>query len=282
MTAPIYYGYHWWIGTTGQDTFTYPSYASSGNDTFQLGGSEGVGGVNNNWDTFDGGPGTGDRIYVASKSGYAWTAIMIADNGLDNVEKIQFGTSGSIKPVYFAGDVDFTDVTTMTAGVKIYGRGNDNHFIGGGLGEYVEGDDGNDILEGNGGNDTLYGDTYNNPWPVNTNAAGDDALYGGAGDDMLYGQGGSDLLDGGSGTNHLWGGAGNDAFEVSNANDHSIIEDFTDGSEYIVFDSSIADEYADLTIYDDTDGAHVTVGNVDLTVVGITAASLTNADFLFA
>lgn len=280
MSNPIPYGYHWWVGTTGQDGFVAP-YASNGDDTFQLGGAQGVGGVRNNWDTFDGGAGN-DRIYVAVKSGYAWTAVMIANNGLDNVERIDFGAY-SKKPIYFAGDVDFSDVTYITTGAKIYGRGNDNTFHGGNLGEYVEGDDGSDTLYGNGGNDTLYGDTTNeNPWPVNSNAAGDDQLYGGSGDDNLYGQGGSDLLDGGSGTNHLWGGPGADAFLVSDGYDHSIIEDFTDGSEYIVFDSSIADDFYDLTISESGGNAHIVVGNVDLTLTGVSAASLDNGDFMFA
>lgn len=45
--------------------------------------------------------------------------------------------------------MSFGEVVSMSAGVKIYGRGNNNTFHGGVLGEYVEGDAGNngdDIL----------------------------------------------------------------------------------------------------------------------------------------
>ncbi len=45
----------------------------------------------------------------------------------------------------------------MTPGTKVYGRQDANTFTGGALGEYVEGDGGNDTLNGNAGNDTLYG-----------------------------------------------------------------------------------------------------------------------------
>lgn len=202
-------GYNWWVGGSGPDEFSIGNdTASTTNDTFQLGGYEGVGGVNNGFDTFDGGAGT-DRIWVASKSGYVWTAIMIADDGLHNVETIY--SANAFIPIFFEGNVSFEDVTTMSSGVKIFGRGGDNTFTGGVLGEYVEGDAGNDTLYGNGGDDILYGDTTNaNPWRVDVNAAGDDTLYGGDGNDKLYGQGGDDTLYGDAGSDELSGGAGVD------------------------------------------------------------------------
>ncbi|MDK1376183.1 MULTISPECIES: calcium-binding protein [unclassified Sinorhizobium] len=204
----------------------------------------------------------------------------------------------------------------MTAGVKIYGRGNDNTFTGGVLDEYVEGDAGNDTLHGNGGNDTLYGDTTtDNPWVVSYTAAGNDWLHGGdgndqvngqggndqlfgdAGDDDLYGGGGTDqlrggqgsdelygdagddLLDGSDGANVLWGGTGIDTFQFTSAGDESTIEDFEIGTERLQFDVSLADDFSDLTIVDDINGnAHITVGDVDITLVGV--ASSSNSSFI--
>jgi Ca2+-binding RTX toxin-like protein len=273
----------WQIGTSAAETFNGDRYGVVRNDTFQLGGSETgtVGGVNNNWDTFNGGGGT-DRIYVAPKSGYSWTAIMIADEGLNSVESIVFNTSGRIKPVYFAGDVDFSSVTSMTAGIKVYGRGNDNTFFGGILGEYVEGDAGNDTLHGNGGNDTLYGDTFSNPWAVSSTAAGNDRLFGGAGNDTLYGQGGDDLLNGGSGTNLLIGGAGADTFQFTTHDDQSVISDFNLMTDILQFDVGIADDFNDLAIFDDINGnAHVTVDGVDITLNGISSTSINSSLFDF-
>ena len=227
------FAWNWWIGEAGSDTLSYDP-STPGNVTFQLGGSGGVGGVRNGFDIFIGSPTNWDKIYVAPTSGYAWTAVMIANNGLSNVDQILFGTTGP-KPIYFTGNVNFSSIVSMDADAKIFGRAGNDNFQGGALGEYVQGDGGNDTLFGNGGNDILHGDTANgNPW-VATWVPGDDFLYGGVGNDKLFGDGGNDtlfggddndLLDGGAGTNHIWGGAGIDTFQISNTSDHSVIEDF--------------------------------------------------------
>lgn len=78
----------WQIGTSSGETFYGDRYGAVRNDTFQLGGSAfgGLAGVQNGWERFYGGEGE-DRIYVSPTSGYSWTAIMIADNGLSSIEK---------------------------------------------------------------------------------------------------------------------------------------------------------------------------------------------------
>jgi Ca2+-binding RTX toxin-like protein len=235
--------------------------------------------VQNGWDVFFGGGGS-DTIYVAPKSGYSWTAVMIGNNGLNSVESISFNTSG-LKPIYFADNVSFADVVSMNSDAKIYGRGNDNTFSGGTLGEYVEGDAGNDTLNGYGGNDTLYGDTFDNPWAVSYSAAGNDILNGGTGNDTLFGQGGNDILNGGSGTNSLTGGAGADSFRFNDFNDHSTITDFQLGVDKVQIDTSIASDFASLTIIDVGGTAVVTTGNVEITLTGIAAANLSSANFDF-
>lgn len=150
----------WQYGSSASEIFTGDRYGVARNDVFQLSGSESgtAGGVSGGWDSFYGGEGS-DRVYISVKSGYVWTAMLIADNGLNGVETIDFHPGNSLKSIFFQGDVDFSDVTSMTSGTKIYGRGNDNTFNGGILGEYVEGDGGNDTLFGNGGNDALHGDS---------------------------------------------------------------------------------------------------------------------------
>jgi Ca2+-binding RTX toxin-like protein len=210
----LYLSNSWQVGTSSSETFYGDRYGVARNDVFQLGGSETgtLGGIRNGWEKFLGGEGE-DRIYVAPKYYYVWTAIMIADNGLNSVERIEFSSSTSwpVKPVYFSGTVDFSSVTFMSPGVTIYGREYDNTFIGGQLGETVEGDAGNDTLYGNGGNDRLFGDsTSANPWVAQLNAAGNDKLYGGDGNDYLNGQRGNDLLYGDAGNDELYGEAGND------------------------------------------------------------------------
>lgn len=209
---------------------------------------------------------------------------MIADNGLDNVEEISnHNDNGGPAPVYFAGTVDFTDVINLGSTIKIYGRGNDNTFIGGTLGEYVEGDAGNDTLNGNGGNDTLYGDTTGeNPWAVSYTAAGNDKLFGGAGNDTLYGQGGNDVLNGGVGTNSLWGGVGADQFQFTTSGDQSTIRDFEASVDKIQIDTGIAVDFAALTIGSTASGdAYITAGGVQITLIGVSSSTISASDFDF-
>ncbi|OLP61316.1 hypothetical protein BJF93_21310 [Xaviernesmea oryzae] len=276
----------WQIGS-GWENFVGDRYGVARDDVFQIGGNDSnvttYGGIKNGWETFDGGAGD-NAIYVAPKSGYYWTAVMIADNGLHNVQHIWFNQSyEGPRPVYFQGTVDFTSVVSMSAGVKIFGRNGNDHFIGGKLGEYVEGDAGNDTLDGNDGDDTLYGDTTDyNPWAYDRSAAGNDTLNGGAGNDKLYGQGGNDILNGGSGNNELWGGAGADTFQFTDAHDHSKIGDFVSGTDIIQIDSSLASNFSALTITNNDDNnAHITVGDVDITLIGIKAEDVKSTDFDF-
>lgn len=271
---------HWFlVGTGGRDTLT----GDAGDDVFQL-GSTGAGGVTSSWNKYYGGDGY-DEIWVSPKSGYYWTALLLGNYGLNDVEKIWFGTSGP-RPIYFEENIDFSDVEVISPNVRIYGLNNDNEFTGGNVGEHVEGAAGNDTLYGNGGNDTLFGDHdfgvsgIYNPWPINW-SEGDDTLYGGDGNDKLYGNGGDDLLDGGSGVNELWGGTGTDVFQVASASDQSTIKDYEAG-EKIRFETSIAADYAALSFQDDAGNARITTASgVELTLTGISVASLSAGDFEF-
>lgn len=204
----------WQVGTQPFETFNGDRYGVARNDTFQLSGSEAgaLGGIRNGWEKFYGGAGE-DRIYVAPKYNYVWTAILIDDKGLNSIERIEYDSFANwgAKPVYFWGSVDFSSVKYISSGVTIFGRGNDNTFIGGITGEVVEGDGGNDTLYGNDGSDRLFGDsTRANPWVANAFAAGNDKLYGGDGNDYLNGQGGDDILFGDAGDDELHGEMGND------------------------------------------------------------------------
>nr|WP_289851951.1 calcium-binding protein [Rhizobium sp. SSA_523] len=170
----------------------------------------------------------------------------------------------------------------MSYNVKIFGREGNDHFIGGKLGEYVEGDLGDDTLDGNDGDDTLFGDTTNqNPWQVSFWAQGNDTLNGGAGNDKLFGQGGNDILNGGSGTNELNGGAGADTFQFTNAHDHSTIKDFARGEDIIQIDSRLASSFSALKIDQAGNDTRVTFGDVEINLVGIKTTDLKASDFDF-
>ena len=90
---PYHISDSWLVGTSAVDHYEGDRYGVTRDDTFQLGGFDPgtVGGVNNNWDSFDGGAGI-DRIYVAPKSGYSWTAVMIETSGVSKrrVHSVQY------------------------------------------------------------------------------------------------------------------------------------------------------------------------------------------------
>ncbi|TXS91398.1 hypothetical protein FV139_16895, partial [Parahaliea maris] len=86
-------------------------------------------------------------------------------------------------------DAEVGDVTGSEAE-----GGEDLFLIGSGLGELLEGGDGNDTIAGRGGNDDLIG------------GDGDDRITGGEGDDIVYG---------GLGVNDYNGGAGFDTLDYS-------------------------------------------------------------------
>jgi hypothetical protein len=140
----------------------------------------------------------------------------------------------------------------------------------------------------------------NNPLPAsgeaNANLAGDDILYGvsgndvmygGVGNDTLFGQDGADTLYGGTGNDVLNGGAGNDAFVFADGFGQDRIVGFTAGGT----DDSInlsALTNPDWTTFADVQAHAAQVGADTLidfgngnsvTLVGVTAANLTAADF---
>lgn len=97
-------------------------------------------------------------------------------------------------------------------------------FTGGPDGERIDGTKNDDKIYGNGGNDKLIGHP------------GDDTIYGGSGDDVIFG-----------GQNHdkLYGQKGNDRFGFNSllAIDSDTIFDFKHGSDRLIFDHHVFDEY---------------------------------------
>lgn len=92
-------------------------------------------------------------------------------------------------------------------------------------------------LRGNELNNTLWG----NNAALNTliGGAGNDVLMGLGGGDMLIGDEGSDYLDGGTGFGQQFGGAGADSFVFSTMNGYPTIEDFTGGTDKLLFYSNV-------------------------------------------
>jgi Ca2+-binding RTX toxin-like protein len=111
-----------------------------------------------------------------------------------------------------SGNDRVTLPATMTRQAFISGGSGDDFLRGGGVGDTLLGDSGNDtifgadgpdFIDGSAGNDTLQGDAGND---VILGGLDDDLLFGNAGRDLLIGQQGIDTLTGGADPNILIGG----------------------------------------------------------------------------
>ena len=103
--------------------------------------------------------------------------------------------------IYANGGDDNIILSSTIQYITYASDGNDSVLGYGDIGDYVDGEAGNDSLDGNNGDDTLIGGEGDDNF-----AAGDgnDRLYGGSGNDMLHDDwGGNDTFDGGEGDDWL-------------------------------------------------------------------------------
>lgn len=165
-------------------------------------------------------------------------------------------------------------------GNKFEGTLRDDRIFGTDIADKVEGKGGADIVFGGKGNDLLKGDAGNDQL---FGEDGNDELQGDAGNDELFGGAGSDILEGGRGNDVLSGGADADLFVFGDRiGGADIILDFQDGVDHIEFDLLRVNSMRDITITQQADGdALVTWAGGSVELVGVSASSLTAADFLF-
>jgi Ca2+-binding RTX toxin-like protein len=175
-----------------------------------------------------------------------------------------------------------------------YGAGTSYSTGGAGIDEFI-GDAfaSNDTVVGGAGNDYLYG------------GGGNDLLQGGADNDVILGQAGNDTLEGGSGVNLLWANdAGNDQILVNVADGGTQVVDFFEaggtndvlrllGSSLTSFAgiealrAGIGSVIGGNLLVNAGSGAqlYLNVGTATQTAIwfqGVSAYSLTSADFLFS
>ncbi len=135
--------------------------------------------------------------------------------------------------------------------------------------ENIIGGSAGDVLTGNGRENRIAG------------GAGADTLNGGAGDDSLYGGADDDVLRGGSGDDKLVGGFGADTFAFALGDGEAKILDFTDGEDMIRF-SGAADSFDDLSIFQKGEDTIIRYMDLKIELEDTTAATLSDADFIFA
>jgi Ca2+-binding RTX toxin-like protein len=129
------------------------------------------------------------------------------------------------------------------------------------------------------GNDTVYGDGGSNRI---VGLGGHDLLHGGGGNDDLFGGDGDDTLYGGPGEDWMHGGDGDDVFLFRDESQLATVDDFTDGSDLIGLSMTSYVSFDDLAIEADAEGnAVIYMGPRQITLVGVSVASLDNSDFIW-
>ncbi|SEN71778.1 Hemolysin-type calcium-binding repeat-containing protein [Gemmobacter aquatilis] len=127
---------------------------------------------------------------------------------------------------------------------------------------------GDDYLRGHGGTDRLFG------------GAGADLLVGDGGNDVLKGGKGYDLFDGGAGADVIVTGAGRDDVLLWADSGWDVVTDFTDQRDQIRMDIRRAD-FGDVHIADGAEGAVISYGAAQLTLLGVDADRIDIHDFFF-
>ncbi|MFO1069112.1 MAG: calcium-binding protein [Geminicoccaceae bacterium] len=163
-------------------------------------------------------------------------------------------------------------VTDGDDGNGVAGTQGDDAMLGGGGNDRVDAGWGSDFADGGNGNDTVVGER------------GDDTIAGGAGDDTVYGGNGDDVILGGTGDDVQQGGWGDDRFVFLAGDGNDRITQFVRGEDVIDFagyagGGSAALTFADLTLTPAGTAVVVKVGDLQITVEGVTA--LSEDDFLF-
>ena len=164
----------------------------------------------------------------------------------------------------------YGDTDTLTGVENAWGSAFADVMIGDGGDNVLLAREGDDNVSGGDGNDTLGGWT------------GNDTIDGGAGDDIILGDADDDTMT---------GGAGADTFRflsVANGNDefgHEIITDFNvaeDVLEVVNLGISSLSDVASLATENAGDTIITIDANNSITLQGVTLASLTDANFLYA
>ncbi len=271
-------------GGDGRDIFAYVS-ATFGNDTIE--------GFSVEEDKLD---------FTGSELKFSDLEITDGESGDTVITVVKTGSTITLKGVTVSTS---DDPPTWMDGVTRVERDSppeDCDVVGTAGGDELSGTEGDDCISGEGGLDKIYGKGGNDKLfggddgDTLRGGAGRDKLYGGSGADYMYGGTESDFLRGGDGDDYLMGVTGNDTLRgdagadrfvfVNNHFGNDTIKDFEDGIDKLDFEGMSLIFDKDFKIEDKNGNAVVTVTKDDLpfgtiTLEGISASQLTEADFLF-
>ncbi|RYG04815.1 MAG: calcium-binding protein, partial [Caulobacteraceae bacterium] len=180
----------------------------------------------------------------------------------------------------------------------IHGNTGDDSLAGGAGDDIARGGQGADFVQGNTGDDLVFGDLGDDTAVggqgfdfVQGNAGddyvsgdlGNDTVLGGQGADVVLGGAGDDYVSGDLGDDTLIGGTGADLFNFSGGSGHDIITDFSrvEGDQIRISPGDAA-SFSALSITSQGADTLITLGAQTVLLVGVSAGSLTAADFVFA
>ena len=182
----------------------------------------------------------------------------------------------------------------------IHGNTGDDSLAGGAGDDIARGGQGADFVQGNTGDDLVFGDLGDDTAVggqgfefVQGNAGddyvsgdlGNDTVLGGQGSDIVMGGAGDDYVSGDLGNDTVTGGTGADLFNFAGGDGHDVVTDFSRAEgDHIRISPSDAADFTALSSHITSQGADtlITLGAQTVLLVGVSAGSLTAADFVFA
>lgn len=193
-------------------------------------------------------------------------------------DMVQAGTGSDV----LQGNQGADSISGGGAADTIHG-GQDNDVLQGNVGaDYMTGDSGADVVYGGQGSDFMQGNTGSD---TISGDAGSDIVLGGQGDDRVSGGDGDDIVSGDLGNDTVNGGAGADTFQFNRSGGGAdIIEDFSSSAHDVIRLTGFT-SFADLAGRISTVGTETVItldGGASIHLLGVTGASLTAGDFLFA
>jgi len=140
-------------------------------------------------------------------SGYDYNHVIdLREGHLSSVSNVSPDNNPEGYNVGIAYGVTIENAIGGSGGEMFYGNDANNHIVGNGGADFINGGAGQDTLDGGDDNDHIYG----NGLGVAGSADGGDSILGGAGHDYINGNAGNDTISGGDGNDRIQGGQDDD------------------------------------------------------------------------
>jgi Ca2+-binding RTX toxin-like protein len=234
----------------------------------------------------------GGYDWLLNNSSSSFTGTITVDMGVMQVEGY-YGSNGT----------EIIDASQQGSSVTIYTNLGADQVTGGSGGDYIYVTSETVSFVGGAGFDYIIYNTFDGSGlTVDLTATGFEGAVGRGGNDSfdasgntvsasLYGAGGNDILIGGTVTDYLYGDAGNDTYTGNGGTDYFLhdntfgndtITDFAIGTDVMIVRTAGVASMANMVITQDGADALLTMGANSIRLTGVTASSLTAADFIFA